>query len=285
MAVVISMVNLKGGVAKTTTTVAVGEVLAGQYGKRVLVIDLDPQMSATVMLIGEQRWIDLNDRGHTLARLFKDTQLKPGYRSFDLEWTLQRDVSNVREVTGLDLLPSSLDLIDVQDRLVSAPSSRMHAPEAVLRRAVEPIVGDYDYVLIDNPPSLGIITRNGLRMSDGFVVPVVPDLLSTYSVDAIVGRIATFAGAVGQKISPLGIAVSRFRAQTALHQAVTKRLAERTDPPPVFRTVIPELMRIAESAEHTPVGTLRQKYGSGARGAFELYCDLAWEIVTAAALA
>ena len=72
MAHVFSTINLKGGVGKTTTTVAVAETLSSEFGKKVLVIDLDPQTNATTMLIGEDKWRTLNDSGRTLARLFKD---------------------------------------------------------------------------------------------------------------------------------------------------------------------------------------------------------------------
>jgi chromosome partitioning protein len=128
MATVICTINLKGGVGKSTTTVAVGEFMAHAFRKRVLIIDLDPQTNATTMLIGEERWEELNKKGHTLAQLFEDA-LNPdaaGHR-FALDKTLQRDVSNVRDVRGLDLVPSSLELIDVQDRLVTMPTGRFYS--------------------------------------------------------------------------------------------------------------------------------------------------------------
>ena len=126
MARVFSLVNLKGGVAKTTTTVALAETLASNFGKRVLVIDLDPQTNATVMLIGESRWKEINDKGWTLATLFKDA-LDPANKSFDLQKTLQRRVSDVRGADKVDLLPSSLDLIDIQDELVNTPVGKYGA--------------------------------------------------------------------------------------------------------------------------------------------------------------
>ena len=113
MANVFSTINMKGGVGKTLTTVALAECFATEMGKRVLVIDLDPQTNATAMLIGEERWRELNAKEHTLARLFKDA-LTPDDKRFDLDATLQKDVSDVRMWKSVDLLPSSLDLIDVQ---------------------------------------------------------------------------------------------------------------------------------------------------------------------------
>src|SRR6266576_891988 len=116
MAIVISMINLKGGVGKTTNTVATAQVLDGEFGKRVLVIDLDPQTNATVMLIGDARWKELNDARQTIAQLFR-AALEPDKEQFDLSQSLQHGVGNVDDVRRLALLPSSLDLIDIQEEL------------------------------------------------------------------------------------------------------------------------------------------------------------------------
>src|SRR5262249_46858045 len=189
-------INLKGGVGKSTTTVAVGEMLAAEFRKRVLVIDLDPQTNATTMLIGEDKWKDLNESDWTLARLFKDALLEDASeRRFDLKHTLQKRVSNVKEVRTLDLLPSSLDLIEVQDRLGSMSSGRFYSdvPTDILRRATRPLLEEYDFVLIDCPPNLGIITLNGLRIASGYVITTIPDVLSTYRIPQIISRIKTFA--------------------------------------------------------------------------------------------
>ena len=283
MADVIATINLKGGVGKTTTTVALAEILAGVHHKSVLVIDLDPQTNATTMLVGEDRWKELNDDDLTLARLFEDALNEPSARKFNLKKTLQQGVSNVRDVVGVDLLPSSLDLIDVQDRLGSMSSGRFHSdvPTDILRRAVRPILDDYDYVLVDCPPNLGIITLNGLRIADAYIIPTIPDVLSTYGIPQIITRVKAFADNIGEQIRPLGIVISKYRAQSTVHDNTLRRL--KTDPkyPRVFETAIPEANKLAESAEFLPANTLRQKYGSGAQGNFETYETLTKEIVKA----
>lgn len=281
MAIVISTINLKGGVGKSTTTVALAEFLSAEMGKRVLVIDLDPQTNATVMLIGEDRWKEQNDKGATLAQLFKDALLEePAHGQFDLDEALVRRVSNVEAVRTVDLLSSSIDLIDVQDRLASMPSGRYYAnnPTEVLRRATKPIIDEYDYVLIDCPPNLGIITLNGLRISDGYLIPTIPDVLSTYGIPQIVSRVAGFAKNISETIEPFGIVISKYRAQSTVHQNVLARLRSENDPH-VFETIIPENNQIAASAEFLPVSTLRQKYGY--QGQFDAYSGLAREVVAA----
>lgn len=269
MATVICTINLKGGVGKSTTTVAVGELMAQAFRKRVLIIDLDPQTNATTMLIGEERWEALNQSGHTLAQLFKDAMMEdPAARRFDLEKTLQRNASNVRDVQNLDLIPSSLDLIDVQDRLASMPSGQFYSnnPTEVLSRALKPILEGYDYVLIDCPPNLGLITLNGLRIADGYIIPTIPDVLSTYGIPQIVSRIKRFADDIREPIEPYGIVVTKYQSNSSLHNRTLKQLRDdRAKYPHVFSTVVPQSNAMAESAEFAATNTLRQKYQYGGR--------------------
>jgi chromosome partitioning protein len=275
---VIATINLKGGVGKTTTTVALAEMLSGEFHKRVLVIDLDPQTNATVLLIGERKWKELNSKDLTLARLFQDAVQDK--QLFDLKNTLQKSVSNVRCVLSVDLLPSSLDLIDVQDILASVPPGRFYAnnPIDLLRKATKAIVDNYDYVLIDCPPNLGIVTLNGLRMSNGYIIPTIPDILSTYGIPQIVTRVKEFAASVGEPIQPFGIIITKYRANLKLHQDTISRLRAKATDAPVFDTVIPESGQIAAAAEfNSPdaLGTLRQKYGYA--GQFDAYRALSEE--------
>ncbi|MBY3258701.1 AAA family ATPase [Rhizobium laguerreae] len=277
MAQVVATINLKGGVGKTHTTVAIAEVLSAYRKKRVLVIDLDPQTNATTMLIGEKKWQKLNQNGYTLAQLFKDA-LDPDNAKFDLSKTLQKNVSDVREASTIDLLPSSLDLIDVQDRLATIPAGKFFEanPIAILHRAVKSILDDYDLVLVDCPPNLGIITLNGLRISNGYIIPTIPDILSTYGIPQIVKRIGEFSDKIAESIEPLGVVISKYRAQSTVHQNTTKLLRQEKDAP-CFDTVIPESNSISGAAE-TVAGdrTIKQKYGY--KGEPETYLALADEL-------
>ena len=263
MTYVVSTINLKGGVGKTTTTVALAEFLSGELSKRVLVVDLDPQTNATIMLIGEPRWAELNSAGRTLATLFRDGLRGYGEAArFDLAATLQRGVSPVAAVRTVDLLPSSLELIDVQDRLVNARRGQFleTTPVDLLHRAVRPILSNYDYVLVDCPPNLGIVTLNGLRVSRGYVIPTIPDVLSSYGIPQIQTRVRNFAEAIGKEIAELGIVVTKFRKQAKVHLTTLADLHRDKASPPLFASVIPEAGEIAGAAEHNPAPNLNRKY-------------------------
>lgn len=280
---VFSTINLKGGVGKTTATVALAETFSAEKRKKVLVIDLDPQTNATTMLIGEEKWRELNDRGFTLAQLFKDA-LNPDSKKFDLQKTLQKRVSDVSSATTIDLLPSSLDLIDVQDELINTPVGKYGAirPFDILWRATKDLVEGYDIVIIDCPPNLGKITQNGLRMSHAFIIPTIPDILSTYGIPQIVRRVREFSVEITQDIEPLGIVVSKFQANSNVHINMLKQLkanhaADGRNWPAVFDTYIPQANQIAAAAEHSSYSTLKQKWGYGLHDRFS---GLATEILT-----
>jgi chromosome partitioning protein len=285
MAFVLSTINLKGGVGKTTLTVALAETFAAEHDKRVLVIDLDPQTNATVMLIGERRWRELNDKGLTLASLFRDA-LEPEQQTFDLQRTLQHGVSNVRAARHVDLLPSSLDLIDVQDQLVNTPVGKYGAvrPFDILWRALREVASDYDLVLIDCPPNLGKITQNGLRLSQAFIIPTIPDILSTYGIPQIVRRVRDFSEAIATPIPPLGIVVMKHDGRSKVHETMLEQLRQNhaREPerwPAVFQTIVPQSNQIAGAAEESEYGTLKQKWGYG--GLHDRISDVARELLVA----
>ena len=278
LAIVIPVINLKGGVAKTTTSVGLAEMLTSEFKRKVLLIDLDPQTNATTMLIGEHRWKDLNDSGYTLARLF-ESALHPEEYTFDLRRTLQRNVSNIESVLNLDLIPSSLDLINIQDDLTIIPRGRFYSnnPYDILRKAIQPIMDDYDYILIDCPPNLGVITLNGLRIADGYIIPTIPDVLSTYGIPQIINRVNDFAWEIGYPIETLGIVITKYRETSNVHKTNLAKLKKEIDAP-LFSAVFKDNNQMASAADFTmEYGTFRQKWGYG--GQFDAFFNLAKEIV------
>jgi chromosome partitioning protein len=282
MSTTIAFINLKGGVAKTTTAVATAQILSGEYGKKVLLIDLDPQTNATVMLIGDKKWEELNEKGHTVAQLFHDA-LDPNNARFDLNKSVQKRVGAVVDVRSVSLLPSSLDLIRVQDEIATMPTGRFraHTPIDILHRAMRDRLDEYDFVLIDCPPSLGLITLNGLRFADGYVIPTVPDVLSTYGIPQIIERVAEFAAEIGDPIEPYGIVATKFQANSTVHQNQL-RILKRQQDAPVFDAVIGQTNELSAAAEFKAVGTLRQKWGY--REGFPAYYSFVRELLQRASV-
>jgi chromosome partitioning protein len=269
MPVVTSIINLKGGVGKTTLTLALAHYLAGEHGKRVLVIDLDPQTNATIALVTERRWRERDQSGQTLYQLFKD-QLE-NTRLFSAQEAILTRVSNVGGgIPGLDLLPSSIRLHRIQDRITKIADLDTFRGGAVytLRESLRDTLQQYDHVLIDCPPNLGVITLNGIAISRYFLIPVVPDILSTLGVPLVLDRMADFALRAQHEIFGLGIVVSRFRATSKLHKQTVMSMRRDAIPgihPPIFNSIITEDLGVAEAADvEETVGTLRQKFGGTA---------------------
>ncbi len=260
------MINLKGGVGKTQTVVAIAEFLAMQHKKKVLVIDLDPQTNATMTLITQDAWKDKNEKGETIFQMFKDRL--DNTSKFNIKNSIMQKVSNVNDgIPNLDLLPSSLDLVGIQDELSQITTGRFHlfSPVMILKRSISPVLQDYDYVLIDCPPNLGIITLNGLYISDFYVIPTIPDILPTFGIPQIMSRISDFSRESDLTINPSGIIISMYRKQSTTHKTMMESLKNRAQSgeyPPVYDTVIPLTVRTADAADVSSVSaTLKQKYG------------------------
>jgi chromosome partitioning protein len=256
--------------------------MAGEFRKRVLVVDLDPQTNATVMLVGEDRWRELNADGKTVARLFQAALDREAYAPFEIVDAIQHEVGSTTQTRKLSLLASSLDLIEVQDRLAGMGPGRFHTvtPTEVLRRALRPVLDEYDYVLIDCPPSMGLVTLNGLRISHGYIIPTVPDFMSTYGIPQIVKRVRDFSEELGEPIEPWGIVISKYQGNSTVHVNQTRELRNKTGYPPVFNTIICQSNQIASAAEGAATSTLRQKWGYA--GQFDAYRALTKEIMEAA---
>lgn len=191
---VISFINLKGGVGKTTSAVNVAATLAkreiksGDKSKKasVLLIDLDPQSNASLTLLKKDQYKDLDAANKTLFKLF-DYEIS---RDDDNE-TFDLGEIRVTPIDGLnlDLLPSSLKLIDIQDRLVTYHRYYLSATDILynaLNKLKNPEGKAYTHIIIDCPPSLGLITLNGLSLSRYFIVPTLLDAYSHWGLDKIV---------------------------------------------------------------------------------------------------
>ena len=178
---IIALVNNKGGVGKTTSAVnlAAGLVAAG---RRVLLADLDAQGSASLSL------------GLTRA------DLSPGSAEVILDGHPIREAIRPTSVKGLDILPGSMALASA-DLVLSAVAGR----EVVLKDALTPIRGDYDFTVLDCPPSLGLLTVNALTAADFFIIPVTPDYLSLEGLVNLLDAVERIKKGIGKAAGLLGI--------------------------------------------------------------------------------
>lgn len=272
---VLSFINLKGGVAKTTTAVGVAEILAHEDRKQVLIVDLDPQTNATVTVISEEKWAEMDREGCTIAQLFADRLNGHEPAKFDIERAIARRVSTINDgIARLDLLPSSIRLIDLQDRIpmIALSGNYTANPLEILKNALQPVLDRYDYVIIDCPPSLGTVTKNGLRISTGYVIPTKPDIVSTWGLYQIVENIDRFSRDIERAIPPLGIVATMVQANN-LHRRVIDDLrasrlgrfgeAGALPQPPLFEHSIRHTVAVARGADvEADIRTFKGKYAA-----------------------
>ncbi len=282
---VISFVNMKGGVAKTTTTVGLATVLSGDFKKNVLVIDLDPQTNATGMLMGEEAWEQASLAGHTLYNLFHDAAF--GSDTFSIEESIQKNVSKIKNVDTLDLLPSDIHLMDLEFQMANPEEGLVPKPLTIhlLKDALAPVIENYDYILIDCPPNLGMFTLNGLYISDYYIIPTIPDILSTRGIHSMIHRVPKFV----ENVPCMGIVYTKVRKQAGLHQRIMAELGHERAPKtfeeklrnasiqvPIFKTIFYENNNVAQAADFIGTSSLLQKWGN--HGHYDSLVSFAKEI-------
>ena len=223
MVKVVAVANQKGGVAKTTTVQSLGEAMA-QAGHRVLAVDLDPQACLTFScgLDPDELDASLHD---VLVRRAK----------------LADVVVPVVGTHGLDLVPATIDLAGAEVHLLSR-TGREH----VLARALLPVVEDYDAVLIDCPPSLGVLTINGLTAAEAVIVPLQCEALSHRGVGQLLETIEDVRQFANEKLRVLGVLPTMFDARTTHSRQVLAEVEERYGLP-LFGPPVPKSVRFAEA--------------------------------------
>lgn len=193
----IAFINYKGGVAKTTTTYHVGCSLAQHFNKRVLFIDIDPQTNLTFLCAAIEDWENFKEGNGTIADMYRRFVNRKALNTKDYIWREPVGASIKKPVRNLDLIPCDIDLIGedlgggpVTGTFPSLEMLRRQSREylrerSFLRRAFKEVENDYDYILIDCPPNLYLMTQNALIAADWYVVTAIPDHLSTIGLNIL----------------------------------------------------------------------------------------------------
>ena len=246
---VVALANQKGGVGKTTTAINLGASLAA-CERKVLLIDLDPQANATSGLglsknEAESMYSVLLD-GHGMRGIIRDTELP-----------------------ALHVAASSVDLVGAEVELSDADDRQFR-----LRKAIEPVAGDYDYVLIDSPPSLGLLTVNGLTAADSVLVPMQCEYFAMEGVSQLLNTIERVRDALNPSLEIEGIVLTMYDDRMNLARQVAQEVRAHFGEK-VYETVIPRNVRLGEAPSFGKPIIL---YDIRSRGS-EAYVSLAKEFI------
>ncbi|WP_405878830.1 ParA family protein [Streptomyces sp. NBC_01136] len=250
-ATIIAMCNQKGGVGKTTSTINLGAALA-EYGRRVLLVDFDPQGALSVGLGVNPMELDL-----TVYNLLMERGMAAD------EVLLKTAVPN------MDLLPSNIDLSAAEVQLVSEV-----ARESTLQRALKPLMADYDYIVIDCQPSLGLLTVNALTAAHKVIVPLECEFFALRGVALLTETIEKVQERLNPELELDGILATMYDSRTVHSREVLARVVEAFDDH-VYHTVIGRTVRFPET---TVAGEPITTYASNSVGA-AAYRQLAREVL------
>ena len=248
---IVAVCNQKGGVGKTTTTINLGAALAEQ-GRRVLLVDFDPQGALSVGL-----GIQPHDIDATVYNLLME------------RGTTAHDVLIKTQVHGMDLMPSNIDLSGAEVQLVSEVGR-----EYVLAGALEPVVADYDVIMIDCQPSLGLLTLNALACAQGVVIPLECEYFAMRGVALLMETIDKVSRRLNPKLEIDGLLATMYDSRT-LHTREVLRNIVNGFGDKVFHTVINRTIRFPDA---TVAGEPITRFDSGSMGASS-YRELAKEVL------
>ncbi len=257
MTKIYTLVNQKGGVGKTTTAVNLGAYLA-QMGQKVLLVDLDAQANATSCLGVDKHTV----KGGTYEAL--------------LGISIASGHILVNPDLKISILPSSPSLAGAEVELVGQPQREFR-----LRMALQPLIGHYDYILIDCPPSLSLLTINGLMAAqDGVIIPVQCEYLALEGLGQLMQTLQRVRASLYPEMKIRGLIMTMFESRTHLAKDVVDEVRKHF-PGQVFSSIVPRSIRLAEAPSYgLPIAV----YAPSSTGA-QAYQALAQEILQADSLA
>jgi chromosome partitioning protein len=302
---VISFINYKGGVGKTTSTYHVGCWLAQQHDQKVLLIDIDPQTNLTFLCSPIELWEKQKKRVGTIATIYDRFQRGVALDTKRYIWKTPIKLPTER-LPNVDLIPCDIELLgedlggsQISGTFATLDAVRKHAKQYLkermfLIRAIREVEDAYDFVLIDCPPNLYLMTQNALAASENYVVTAIPDHLSTIGLNILVSKVRKIDSLLSSAYSfaafdqPLslaklgGVIFVKVRQGgemiTTTHDATMEAVGEQLGANYPFKTYTTELIGYSEAAERSlPVWELSSE---NARRAADQYPDIANEFMT-----
>ncbi len=247
---VICVANQKGGVGKTTTAINLGTSLALQ-GKNILLIDIDPQGNAGSGIgFG---------RGQVADNIYHVLVLEKDIKAIIQKTTIEK----------LDFIGATIDLIGAEIELVNLP-----ARETSLRKSLETVKDQYDFIIIDCPPSLGLLTVNSLTAADSVLIPLQCEYYALEGLSQLLTTVKLVRGNLNPQLAIEGIVLTMFDKRNSLSHQVAKEINEHFFSK-VFKVIIPRNVRLAEAPSHGKPVFFYDKSSPGAQS----YLDLAQAII------
>lgn len=286
MAIVISTVNMKGGVGKTTLTVNLASALAKYAGKRVLVVDLDAQISATLSLMSPHDFAKIRKNRRTLSYLI-ESHIKPDSRTkLDINDVISPYICNVK---NLDLLPGDIELYDeylVSEMLHYQAVKEGKATEfdqvwntferSLIRNILAPIQDKYDFIIMDCAPGYNLLTRSGISASDYYILPARPEPLSVIGIQLLERRINQLkenhkdSDPINLKLLGIVFILSAGGFLGRYYNQVMERVKQDFKPTELFKNKIPMDVSLAKALDKFMPAVLSDPNSTGSKAFAQL---------------